>query len=80
MIFKVNLFSLLIGLTSACELTELAVANHSQRVAYIALTIGRILGLSEKELENLVIASLLHDIGISSSREKLKIADLNVDG
>ncbi len=80
MIFKVNLFSLLIDLTSACELTELAVASHSQRVAYIALTIGRILGLSEKELENLVIASLLHDIGISSSREKLKIADLNVDG
>lgn len=80
MVFKVNLYSLLISITSAAELTELAVADHSQRVAYITLNIGQAIGMPEKDLQKLVMGALLHDIGISSSREKLKLTDLNVDG
>ncbi|MEW6262102.1 MAG: HD domain-containing phosphohydrolase [Thermodesulfobacteriota bacterium] len=38
-------------------------AGHSQRVTEYALLIGREMGLSDKELEVLKYASLLHDIG-----------------
>jgi putative nucleotidyltransferase with HDIG domain len=37
--------------------------RHGERVGYIALNIGRGLGLSQKELVQLLVAGLLHDIG-----------------
>lgn len=38
-------------------------AGHSERVAKTAIGIGRLLGLSNDEIENLHRAALLHDIG-----------------
>ncbi|MDA8228134.1 MAG: HD domain-containing protein [Desulfitobacterium hafniense] len=37
--------------------------RHGERVAYIALSIGKELGFSREDLINLIIAGLLHDIG-----------------
>jgi putative nucleotidyltransferase with HDIG domain len=38
-------------------------AGHSERVTKLALKIGRVLGLTQEELDNLHRAGLLHDIG-----------------
>ncbi|MGD2127345.1 MAG: HD domain-containing phosphohydrolase, partial [Desulfobacteraceae bacterium] len=38
-------------------------AGHSERVTKLALRIGRVMGLNEKELQDLQRAGLLHDIG-----------------
>jgi putative nucleotidyltransferase with HDIG domain len=38
-------------------------AGHSERVTELALSLGRILGLSRKDMDNLHRAALLHDIG-----------------
>lgn len=37
--------------------------RHGERVGYIALNIGRSLGLNKKELVQVMIAGLMHDIG-----------------
>lgn len=37
--------------------------RHGERVGYIALSIGRSLGLNQKELIQVLIAGLMHDIG-----------------
>jgi len=51
------------SLVFALEATDSYTAGHSRRVCEIALAIGKRLGLSADELEDLRWGSLLHDIG-----------------
>lgn len=45
-------------------------SNHSKRVTYIALKIGKKFNLSDDSMKNLYIAALLHDIGAANSLNK----------
>jgi HD domain len=51
------------ALSSAVEAKDLYTEGHLQRVSEFAVAVGRRLGLSERELELLQIASALHDVG-----------------
>ena len=65
MIFNLNEY--LIAVSFALDFVEMDVfgiaTNHSKRVAYIALKIGKELGLSKEQLFDLVSLSILHDNG-----------------
>lgn len=56
-------------LTAAIDARDPYTLGHSTRVARLALKIGKAVGLSRKELEDLEIAGLFHDVG------KLKTPD-----
>jgi putative two-component system response regulator len=51
------------ALVSALEAKDKYTGGHSRRVTEIALAIGRELGLSGQEMDDLRWASLLHDVG-----------------
>jgi hypothetical protein len=51
------------GLVRALELRDIETLGHSERVTNIAAQLGIRLGLSRKEMENLQLGALLHDIG-----------------
>jgi putative nucleotidyltransferase with HDIG domain len=51
------------SLASAIDAKDEYTRHHSTRVTDITLKIAKNMGLSEKELEDLELASLLHDIG-----------------
>jgi putative two-component system response regulator len=51
------------ALVSALEAKDKYTGGHSRRVTEIALAIGKELGLSAQEMEDLRWASLLHDVG-----------------
>ena len=46
--------------------------HHSRRLAVMAWRVGRCLQLDDADLEDLLIAALLHDCGVSSPAEYLK--------
>ncbi len=56
-------------LTAAIDARDTSTLGHSTRVAKLATRIGEAIGLSKKELEDLEVASLFHDVG------KLKTPD-----
>ena len=50
--------------------------HHSRKVAYISLNIGRAMNLSDEEVKDLYVLSLLHDNGLTLAALKLKKLDL----
>lgn len=55
------------ALSSALELSVTGISEHHHRTAMIARNIGSELGISQNQMEILIYASLLHDIGAASN-------------
>jgi len=51
------------ALATLCEMRDPYTAGHQRRVASLACAIGKKMGLSERTLEGLHFAGLIHDIG-----------------
>ncbi|GBE53820.1 cyclic di-GMP phosphodiesterase response regulator RpfG [bacterium BMS3Bbin14] len=68
---SVNLGNFLLSLSDAMDLASPEMAQHQQRTAFIAWEISKTAGLSEKMMEDIFVASLLHDIGFFRVEEKL---------
>jgi putative nucleotidyltransferase with HDIG domain len=51
------------ALAAALDARDPYTAGHSERVSVLSVAIGRVLGLSETDLEVLRLGALLHDIG-----------------
>ena len=63
---SIRLLDFVISIASAIDHIDAHVAHHHKRVAYIANQIGGVLGVTQKSQYDLVIAGLLHDIGVLS--------------
>lgn len=59
------------ALTSAIDAKDGYTAGHSERVARMAVELGRELGLAEEQLNDLYLAGLLHDIGKIGIRDEV---------
>jgi HD-GYP domain-containing protein (c-di-GMP phosphodiesterase class II) len=60
---KQNYFATIQSLVNALEASDVYTRGHSERVKFLALELGRYIGLDYRELELLEHASILHDIG-----------------
>ncbi len=54
---------IVVAITTALDKRDKYTHQHSRNVAQISVMIGRKMGLSEKELEDLEVSAILHDIG-----------------
>ncbi len=69
----INMYDLLLCLTKAVDLVSPELANHHQKVAYLAFKIAEQMGIPEGQKRDLVLAGLLHDIGALSVDERLEL-------
>ncbi|HZW37352.1 MAG: HD-GYP domain-containing protein [Deltaproteobacteria bacterium] len=72
---RINLWDLVNPIAKTLDMMSPAVAEHSLRVAYLALRIGEELSLSAEERRELAIAGALHDIGAFSLGDRLDLLD-----
>ncbi len=61
--------NVLFSLANTIEAKDSYTEGHVQRVANMATSLGRLMGLSEKDIKALLLGGILHDIG------KIKVAD-----
>lgn len=77
---KFNLNQLLISASFILDFIEMDIlkniTNHGKRVAYVSLKIGETYNLNEEEKSDLMIFSLLHDIGAVENLKNLSKKDL----
>lgn len=74
--FEADMIATIRSFTRAADINKESFLDHAERVAHIAHRLGRTLGLAEDELSELVLSSLLHDVGILTTDEQLALADL----
>ncbi|MBD3166547.1 HD domain-containing protein [bacterium] len=77
--FSVDLLELVLAIASTVDLISPDVHNHHVRVAFIALELGRMDGLSSEEASDLVLAAALHDIGALTLRERLATFSFEIE-
>ncbi len=69
---KISLTDLVMALSNAIDLVSPVLTGHHSRVARIAVSIARQIGLSRKEQKDIFISGLLHDSGALSLKERLE--------
>ena len=70
---SVDLLNLVLSLSDALDLASPELSQHQLRTAYVVWELGKIAKLPPGDVENLFIASLLHDVGALSLEEKIDI-------
>ncbi|CCO08516.1 HD-GYP domain-containing protein [Desulforamulus hydrothermalis] len=75
-----NYYKLLSSLSLAMDFNSHGLMRHHQRVALMALQIGKLYGLSSAQLEKLFTAAILHDAGSSTWEEKNQLTEFLAGG
>lgn len=73
---QVPLHRLVLSLSEALDYVHPKVADHQQRVAYIATRLGRRMGLAGQALLDLFHGAALHDIGLVGRENRIKVIHL----
>lgn len=71
----INLWNLVSPIAKTFDLMSPPLAEHGQRVAYLAMRLGEELDLPAWKRRELAIAGALHDIGAFSLKERLDLLD-----
>ncbi|QAR32546.1 HD domain-containing protein [Geovibrio thiophilus] len=78
--YVISRLDLIMGLSRVVDLVNPFIDGHHQRVAYIAGVIARECGLPENDVNDIVSASALHDIGVVAEKEFKELANPEFSG
>ena len=69
---RIPVHRLILSLSQALDYVHQDIADHQQRVAYIAINMARHLDMSKNEILELFCAAALHDIGLIGVENKVR--------
>lgn len=69
---QVPLHRLILSLSEALDHVHPQIAQHQQRVAYMATNLARHMGVPEEALVDIFLAAALHDIGLTSPQNRIR--------
>ncbi|MCL5063126.1 MAG: HD domain-containing protein [Nitrospirae bacterium] len=75
---RIKLSDLILSFSRALDFVNPRVANHHLRVGIIASEIARSFGMSREEINNIFLASAIHDIGFFSAKEKIDALEFEI--
>lgn len=75
---EVGLAPLLVHLSFSLDFSRIGLLQHHERVALLALHIGKEAGLEESELSLLFKAAIVHDAGAVTWAEKASLHDIDI--
>jgi HD-GYP domain-containing protein (c-di-GMP phosphodiesterase class II) len=75
---RVDLNEVVLALSDALDLVGTQVVQHGKRVAFMSAACGRSLALDEGERSDLLLAAVLHDCGVSTTRLHAKLLDADL--
>ena len=81
--FDIRLNDILLSLSQALDLITMpigGVSEHGQRVCYIASNLAELLGYQESQMQEVFMATLLHDAGIYSELTATKLIEIDWGG
>jgi len=68
-----SIFDFVSSLSEAIDLVAPEINNHHKKVAYVSYNIAKEMNLSDEEKRDIVLASILHDIGAFTGEERMRI-------
>ncbi len=71
--FSAPFSNFVLSLSDAIDIASPDIALHQMRTAFIAWKIARAAGLSEREINNIYLAAIFHDIGALSLEDKTRL-------
>lgn len=74
-----NLKEIMTSFIQSIDVVNYLLKNHHRRVAVIANAIGKAFGLSPNQLQNLVLAASLHDIGALTVSERDQLLQMDIE-
>lgn len=76
---QIDLYELVMALSSVIDLINPLVSNHHKRVAFISYSIAKEYGLNKDQLSDIITSSALHDIGALSLTERMNTLKFEMD-
>ena len=67
------------AISEAVDLVSPALNNHNKKVAYLAGSISQEMGMKNDEIQIIILAAMLHDIGSFSFNERMKLLAFESD-
>ena len=77
--YEISVYDFINAISEVVDLASPKLNNHHIRVAYLAWNMAELMGLSEQEIQDIIIASMLHDIGAFSVYDRIQINNYHED-
>ncbi|MCL1808893.1 MAG: HD domain-containing protein [Clostridiales bacterium] len=68
-----SVFEIATGISEAIDLVSAELNDHHKKVAYISYHIAKEMNLPDEEINDIVLAAILHDIGAFTCEERLHV-------